>query len=150
MEHYRIGDGLMFATTRKRLQALYILTGHAANGETLRELVIPEVHDKGHHSAESNLRYTTKYHYWQDMRKDWRDYVRQCEHCQRNKERNALPDGNAQMMLIPQEIFTSYAIDFAGLFNKSKGPTKTYDMVLVVVDQAVGFTWFIHTTSDAN
>jgi len=53
-------------------------------------------------------------------------------------------------MPIPGEIFTSYAIDFAGPFNKSKGPTKTYDMVLVVVDRAVGFTWFMPTTSDAN
>ena len=40
MEHYRIGDGLMSATTRKWLQALYIPTGLAANGETLRELII--------------------------------------------------------------------------------------------------------------
>jgi len=32
-EHYCIGDGLIFATTRKGLQALYILPkGHAANG----------------------------------------------------------------------------------------------------------------------
>ena len=54
------------------------------------------------------------------------------------------------MMLIPREIFTSYAIDFTGSFNKSKEPTKTYDMVLVVVDRAVGFTWSIPTTADAN
>jgi len=54
------------------------------------------------------------------------------------------------MMPIPGEIFTSYAIDFAGPFTKSKGPTKTYDMVLVVVDRGVGFTWFIATTSGAN
>jgi len=59
MKHYRIGDGLMFATTRKGLQALYIPKGHAANGQTLRELVILEVHDKGHHSVERNLRYAT-------------------------------------------------------------------------------------------
>jgi len=150
MEYYRIGDGLMFATTRKGLQALYIPKGHATNGQTLRELIISEVHDKGHHSAERNLRYATGYLYLPEMKKDWRDYVRQCEHCQRNKERNTLPEGNAQMMPIPREIFTSYAIDFAGPFNKSKGPTKTYDMVLVVVDRAVGFTWFIPTTSDAN
>jgi len=150
MEHYRISDRLMFATTRKGLQALYIPKGHAANGQTLRELVISEVHDKGHHSAERNLRYATKYLYWPEMRKNWRDYVSQCEHSQRNKEWNTLPEGNAQMMPIHQEIFTSYAIDFTGPFNKSKGPTKTYDMVLVVVGRAVGFTWFIPTTSDAN
>jgi len=57
MEYYRIGNGLMFATTLKGLQALYIPKGHAANGQTLRELVISEVHDKGQHSAERNLRY---------------------------------------------------------------------------------------------
>jgi len=140
MEHYRIGHGLMFATTPKGLQALYITKGQAANGQTLRELVISEVHDKGHHSAERNLRYTTQYLYWQDMRKDWRDYVRQCEHSQRNKERNALPEGNAQMMPIPLEIFISYAIDFAGPFNKSTGPTESYNIILIVVDRAVGFT----------
>ena len=53
-------------------------------------------------------------------------------------------------MPIPREIFTSYAINCAGPFNKSKGPTKPDDMVFVVVDQAIGFTWFIPRTSDAN
>ena len=130
----------MFATTCKGLQALYIPKGYAANGQTVREVVISEVHDKGHHSAERNLRYATEYLYWPEMRKDWRDDVRQYEHCQMNKEWNALPEDNAQMMPIPQEIFTSYAIDFAGPFNRSKGPTKTYDMLLVVVNRAVGFT----------
>jgi len=70
MEHYRIGDGLMFATTRKGLQALYIPKGLAANSHTLRELVISEVHHKGDHSAERNRRYATEFHYWPEMRKD--------------------------------------------------------------------------------
>jgi len=70
MKHYRIGDGLMFATTCKGLQVLYIPKGHVANGQTLRELVISEVHDKGHHSAERNVRYATEYLYWPEMRKD--------------------------------------------------------------------------------
>jgi len=56
MEYYRIRNGLMFATTCKGLQALYIPIAHATNGQTLRELVILAVHDKGHHSAERNLR----------------------------------------------------------------------------------------------
>jgi len=51
MEHNRIGDGLIIVTTCKGLQALYIPKGHAANCQTLPELVISEVHDKGHHSA---------------------------------------------------------------------------------------------------
>jgi len=84
MEHYRISNGLMFATTRKELHALYIPKGHAANGQTFRELVITEVHDKGHHSAERNLRYASEYLYWPEMRKHWRDYVMKCKQISKN------------------------------------------------------------------
>jgi len=74
MEHYRIGDELMFATICKGLQALWISKGHAANGQTVRELVISDAHDKGPYSAERNRRYyATAYLYWPEMRKDWRD-----------------------------------------------------------------------------
>ena len=64
------------------------------------------------------------------MRKDFRDYVRQCEQCQANKERNTLPDGNAQTLPLPSKIFSSYAIDFMGPFTKLKG----HDSVQVVID----------------
>ena len=79
------------------------------------------------------------------MRKDFRDFVRQCDQCQANKERNTLPDGNAQTLPFPSEIFSSYAIDFMGPFTKLKGP----DSVLVVVDRAVGFSWLIPTSVTA-
>ena len=68
------------------------------------------------------------------MRKDFRDFVAQCEQCQISKEPNTLPSGDALMLPLPSEIFTSYAIDFMGPFTKA----KNYDTVLVVVDRAVG------------
>ena len=67
------------------------------------------------------------------MRKDFRDFIRQCDQCQANKESNTLPDGDAQTLPFPSEIFSSYAIDFMGPFTKLKGQ----DSVLVVVDRAV-------------
>ena len=70
------------------------------------------------------------------MRKDFRDFVRQCNQCQASRERNTLPDGDAQTLPFPSEIFSSYAIDFMGSFTKLKGQ----DSVLVVVDRAVGFS----------
>jgi len=75
------------------------------------------------------------------MRKDLRDFVRQCELCQANKELNTLPAGDAQTLPFSSEIFSSYAIDFMGPFTKLKGQ----DSVLVVVDRAVGFSWLIPT-----
>ena len=145
LQHYRISDGMVYATTRRGENCLYIPKGHGVNGESLRELVIDEIHGKGHHSAERNLRYATEYLFWPEMRKDFTDYIRQCQLCQENRENYALPQGRMQIMPIPTEIFTSYAIDMAGPFNTSSGK----DTILVVVDRCVGFAWFIPTTAKA-
>ena len=145
MQHYRIRNGLLYATTRGGEDCLYIPKGHGVNGETLRELMISEIHNKGHHSADRNLRYASEYIYWPEMRKDFRDFVRQCDQCQANKQRNTLPDGDAQTLPFPSEIFSSYAIDFMGPFTKLEGQ----DSVLVVVDRAVGFSWLIPTSVTA-
>jgi len=141
MRHYRIRNGLLYATTQGGEDSLYIPKGHGINGETLRELMISEIHTEGHHRAERNLRYASEYIHWPEMRKDFRDFVRQCELCQANKERNTLLAGDAQTLPFPSEIFSSYAIDFMGPFTKLKGQ----DSVLVVVDRAVGFSWLILT-----
>ena len=108
MEHYRIWNGLPYATTRGGENCLYIPKGHEINGETLRELMISEIHIKGHHSADRNLQYASEYIYWPEMWKDFRDFIRQCELCQANKECNTLPAGDAQTLPFPSEIFSSY------------------------------------------
>jgi len=56
MQHYRIRNGLLYATTRGGEDCLYIPKRHGINGETLRELMISEIHTKGHHSEDRNLR----------------------------------------------------------------------------------------------
>ena len=79
------------------------------------------------------------------IRKHFRDFVRQCELCQANKERNTLPTRDAQTLPFPSEIFSSYPIAFMGPFTKLKGQ----DSVLVVVDRAGGFSWLIPTSVTA-
>jgi len=133
MQHYRIGNDLLDATTRGGEDRLYIPKGHGINGETLRELMISEIQTKGHHSADENLLYTSEYIYWPEMQKYFRDFVRQCELCLDNKERNTLPASDAQTLPFPSEIFSSYAIDFLSPFTK----LKSQDSVLVVLDRAV-------------
>ena len=63
MQHYGIRNGLLYATTRGGEDCLYIPKGHRINGETLRELMISEIHNMGHHSADRNLRYVSEYLY---------------------------------------------------------------------------------------
>ena len=38
--------------------------------------MISEIHTKGHHRADRNLRYASEYFYRPEMRKDFRDFVR--------------------------------------------------------------------------
>jgi len=144
-QHYSSGNGLLYATTRGGEKCLYIPKGHATNCETLKELAISEIHNKGHHSAQRNLRYATAYLFWPEIRKDFRDFAAQCEQCQISQERSTLPSGDALMLPLPSQIFTSYAIDFMGPLTKA----KSYDTVLVVVDRAVGYCWLIPTTTKA-
>ena len=145
MQHYRIRNGLLYASTRGGEDCLYISKGHGINEETPRELVISDIHNKGHHSADRPLWYALGYIYWPEMRKDFRDFVRQCDQCPANKKRNTLPDSDVQALPFPTEIVSSYTIDFMGPFTKLKGQ----DSVLVVVDRVVGFSWLIPTVVTA-
>ena len=79
------------------------------------------------------------------MRKDFRDFVRQCDQCLANKGHNTLPDGDAQTLPFPSRIFSSYAIDVMEPFTK----LKCLDSILVVVNRAVGFRWLIPTSVTA-
>ena len=118
MQYYHVGNGLLYATTCEGEKCLYKLNEQGINGETLRELMISEIQNKLYHSADTNLQYTSEYIYSPEMRKDFWDVIRLC---QTNKECNTLPDGNAQTLPLPTEIFLSYTIDFIAPFTKLKG-----------------------------
>ncbi|RPA93458.1 hypothetical protein L873DRAFT_1578121, partial [Choiromyces venosus 120613-1] len=52
-----------------------------------------------------------------------------------------LPEGIAQTWMIPSEIFISYAIDFAGPFNKS----GDFNFILVIVNHLSGYVRLLLT-----
>jgi len=106
MHHYRSRNGLLYATTQGGEDCLYIPKRPGTNGGTLRELIISEIHTKGHQNPDMNLRYASEYIYWPEMEKDFSYIVRQYELCQAQKERNTLPGGDAQTLPFPlQDIF---------------------------------------------
>jgi len=115
------------------------------NLETLRELMISEVHPKGHHRTERNLHYASEYMYWLEKWKDFRYLVRQYALCQGNKEENSLPVRDAKTLPFRSEIFASYAIAFMSPLTK----LNVQDSVVVVVDRDAGFCWLIPTSVTA-
>jgi len=76
MQLYGIRNGLLYSSTGGGEESLYILTEYRINGETLRGLMISEIHNKGHYSGDRSLRYASEYIYWAEMRNDFRDFVR--------------------------------------------------------------------------
>ena len=146
MQHYSILNGLLYPTTRGGEDCLYIPKGDGINGEILRELMISEIHNKGHHSADRNLQYVSEYIYWLEMRTDFKGFVRKCDECQANKERNILRECDTQTLPFASEIFSSYASNFIGPFTK----LKDQDSVLVAVDRAVGFSLLSYCNSSTD
>jgi hypothetical protein len=70
---------MLYCRTRYGERCLYIPNGQAWVGKTLREYIVDKIHSKGHFSAERNLHYATQFVYWPEMRKEFREYIQQCE-----------------------------------------------------------------------
>ncbi|PWW71542.1 hypothetical protein C7212DRAFT_349013, partial [Tuber magnatum] len=67
LSSYKVANGMLYAKTRYGEDCLYIPRGPAYGNTTLREYVISKIHNKGHHSVERNLWYTTEYLFWPEM-----------------------------------------------------------------------------------
>lgn len=81
MQDYCMRNGLLYTITPWGEDTLYLPMRYGINRETLKELMISEIHNKGHHSADRNLWNWYAYIYWPEMRKDFRDFGRQCNQC---------------------------------------------------------------------
>ncbi len=107
-------------------------------GNDLRELIMSEHHDlgiAGHLGVTKCLRYIRRQYYWPDMKRNVRNYIRSCEHCQRNKPSNTSPAGLLQPLPIPAKRWDSVSMDFITLRAKVLHATlycTTADLVLVI------------------
>lgn len=69
--------------------------------------------------------------YWQNMRKDIAEFVRQCAICQQVKTLNVSPYGLLQPLEIPHHIWEEVSMDFITHLPMS----HSYTCILVVVDR---------------
>lgn len=77
--------------------------------------------------------------YWEGMKSDIRDFVAECDTCQRNKFDNLSPAGLLQPLPVPTQVWTDVSMDFIGGLPKSNGK----DTILVVVDRLTKYAHFI-------
>ncbi|SLM35926.1 gag-pol polyprotein [Lasallia pustulata] len=109
--------------------------------------VIQERHDNklaGHPGISKTIELITRDFKWPGLRKDVQQYVDNCDTCKKAKHSRHKPYGLLQPPAVPNETWTSIAMDFITKLPKSKDPlTKTeYDSIFVVVDRLSGFGSF--------
>lgn len=68
-----------------------------------------------------------------------KDFIRECETCQRNKVENIHSLGLLDPLLVPQNIWTDLSMDFVEGLQVSKG----YSAVIVVVDRLSKYSHFM-------
>uniref|UniRef100_A0A6N2KZ88 Integrase catalytic domain-containing protein n=1 Tax=Salix viminalis TaxID=40686 RepID=A0A6N2KZ88_SALVM len=93
----------------------------------------------GHMGSHKTYSRLNKEFFWAGMRKDIRQFIKECEICQRNKTDNLRPAGLLQPLQIPKQVWTDISMDFIEGLPMSKG----YNVILVVVDRLSKYNHFI-------
>src|SRR6201996_2234745 len=108
----------------------------------LREAIIKNAHELlGHPAVRKTYEYVKEYFYWIGMFLDVKDYVEQCDSCQRTKNNTQRPQGLAKPLTIPNQIFSHLSMDFISLppkIRKEHGTEVLYDKVWMIVESLSG------------
>lgn len=111
------------------------------NGD-LKTKVLQQVHDGplGGHSG-----YLKTYHrlkkdfYWAGMSRDLKQYIKECDMCQKLKNETCYPAGLLQPLSIPERPWIDVSMDFVEGLPKS----QMKNVVFVVVDRLTKYAHFI-------
>lgn len=76
---------------------------------------------------------------WPNMQRSVKDFVRNCDICQRCKTECSLPGGLLQPLPIPEKIWSDISMDFIEGLPQSKGKS----VIMVVVDRLTKYAHFI-------
>jgi hypothetical protein len=87
-------------------------------------------HVGGHSGVQATYQHLRKLYYWEGMKSDVENYVRQCQVCQQAKPLHTKPAGLLQPLPVPEHPWHHLTMDFIEGLPLSEG----YDTILVVVD----------------
>ncbi|KFK23032.1 hypothetical protein AALP_AAs71112U000100, partial [Arabis alpina] len=108
----------------------------------LVKLVLQEFHDGkmgGHGGVLKTQRRVSEMFFWKGMLADIRQYVVECQVCQRHKYSTLAPAGLLQPLPVPKQVWEDISMDFVEGLPKSDG----YDVVMVVVDRLTKYAHFV-------
>ena len=93
--------------------------------------IITEIHSSTHKGYHKTMHRVRPIFYWQGMRSQIREFIKQCDTCQRRKSENTAPAGLLQPLPVPMQIWADISMDFIDGLPISKGKSTIY----VVIDR---------------
>ena len=108
----------------------------------LRKKLVAHFHNSavgGHSGVQATTKRLTTYFYWKGLRKMVKEWVRNCDVCQRNKADLSAYPGLLQPLPIPEKIWQDISMDFVEALPMSQGKSA----LLVVVDRLSKYAHFL-------
>lgn len=130
--HFFLRDGVWFKSGR-----IYL-----SSASTLIPVILKDNHSSpvgGHFGYHRTLQRVKQSFYWSGMRTSIKDFIKNCDTCQRCKYDCMTPAGLLQPLPIPQRIWTDVSMDFIEGLPNSAG----YTVIMVVVDRLSKYAHFI-------
>ena len=130
---YTFCNGLLFYKGRLFL---------GSSSQDLKAQVLQQVHAsplRGHFGYLKSFQRFKKDFYWTSMVRDLKQFVRECDACQRLKSETCLPAGMLQSLAVPNRPWLDISMDFVEGFPKSQQKS----VVFVVVDRFTKYVYFI-------
>ena len=93
----------------------------------------------GHSGVHTTYKKLSSVFYWPKLEKDVRQYVRECEVCQKYKFENIATPGLLQPLPIPNTCWSEVSMDFIEGLPKSNG----MEVIMVVMDKLSKYAHFI-------
>ena len=119
-------------------------------GTSLRAEVLRLLHDDptaGHQGTSKTIKRLANSFFWQQMRKDVKDYVSTCPVCQRTKARQHRPYGELATLPVPTGPMQELSMDFITKLPPSLDENgKECDALLIVVDRFTKYVIYIPIT----
>ena len=108
----------------------------------MKQKVLSLAHDsplRGHSGYLKTLQRAKRDWYWQSMKQDIKEHIKQCDICQRIKNETVKPAGLLQPLPIPYRPWHSISMNFIkGLPNSNK-----QNVILVIVDRLTKYVHFL-------
>jgi len=101
--------------------------------------ILVKIHSNFHEEYHKTYQRVRANFYWKGMRGQVKDFIKNCDVCQRHKSENLTPRGLLQPLPIPEKIWEDISMDYIDGLPNSKGK-KT---IFVVVDRLSKYAHFI-------